>query len=203
MELTKELLERIEGLLEPIKEHIISVELTGSSANPWVKSKNDLDIVFVLDKEENRLRVIRRFHELFAYPDLRAMGLDIHFVWLPYDYSAKSFAYESMFAQPLLGYPKAIERVDILKDTNKARIPIKGLLDFVRQKEKEKGLSIYLNKYWYHAYTEMCILKNNSYDLTEGQIERVNMLHDMKPEYNEARKETIDEMIKEIESWQI
>lgn len=203
MELTEELLNTIKELLEPIKEHIISVELTGSSANPWIKNKNDLDIVFVVDKEENFLPTIKRFHELFAYPDLREMGLDIHFIKETYDYSQKSFAYESMFATTLFNYPFTRDKVDILKDKDKARIPIKGLLNFVREKEKEKGLSIYINKYWYHAYTEMCILHNNSYELTEEQIEAINILHDKQPEFDNVRKEIIDEMIKEIETWQI
>ena len=61
----------------------------------------------------------------------------------------------------------------------------------------------YKIKIWYHIYTMLCYVKNNSYDLTEEQIKNINILHDREEKDIEKRIKLIDEITKEIKAWQL
>ena len=47
------------------------------------------------------------------------------------------------------------------------------------------------------------MLKNNSYILTEEQINNINILHDRKEKDLEKREELKQFIIQEVESWQL
>ena len=194
---------QLKNLLMPIYDLIKSVEIVGSYANPYIKSKKDYDINIYFNTEKDKHTACKIFYQVKSYPELRENGIDIHFVEETFDIKEKVYAYQTMFLQPVLDFERVLPKIDILQDIPHTKKIIKSLLDFTRRKEQEKGLSIYINKYWYHAYTELCILTNNSYDLTETQINNINLLHDRKEEDQDKRKELINEMIKEIELWQI
>ena len=47
----------------------------------------------------------------------------------------------------------------------------------------------------------MAIIKNNSYNMSDEQKRIINILHDQKEEEKEMRKQIIDNLIQEVESW--
>lgn len=200
----KDFEEKLSSLISLVRDQIKSVEVVGSYANPYIKdSQKDYDINIYFETKKDREDACKLFYRDFSLQSLREMGIDLHFVDKTLDVSNKVYVYQTMFIQPILGYERVLPKIDILQDIPHTKKVIKSLLDFTRRKEQETGYPMYANKYWYHAYTELCIITNNSYDLVEEQIDNINLLHDRKEEDQNTRKELIDEMIKEIELWQI
>ena len=58
-------------------------------------------------------------------------------------------------------------------------------------------------KRYYQIYQGMCIMNNNSYELTKEQIKNVNILHDMNAGDNDKRQQLIEDIKKEVESWRV
>lgn len=183
--------EKILEIYENIKDNCVSIEQSGSSSLPFIEHSNDLDIMFVYDTEENANKSKQIFKKLYDRLTLRKeYNLDIHFISLEKDMLQHSYAYQIHFLKPLLNFKNALN-VDILSNKEIYLNTLKRTADIL-----SKVSNKYEIKNWYHIYTGLCILKNDSYELTEEQVSKINLLKN----WNESveKTELINQIIDEL-----
>lgn len=181
-----------------IKDGLISIELSGSSVLPWIKAPADKDIIFIYETSEKARKAhsnLLKAKEIFYLP--RSEPMDLHFKTshLLLDVSSCIYGYETHFSIPYLNFKSLLDKIDILTNGKENYIQnLKKYYLFIKSRE-QRNLDNYKLKQWYHIYTGLCILDNNSYNLTEEQIQNINILHDKV----EGSKELIDYCINRLE----
>jgi len=174
----------------------ISCYFVGSSTVPFINNKHDIDIVVIVDKE-NKKRLDKNKLSMF-----RQSGLDVHLVDM--NLFTKFVHWNNLFAKHYSGDNLDNDTSMPLKDIDNTKKSIVQTYNRLKDEDCSNHINhIYKIKLWYHIYTLLCYLKNDSYELTEEQIENINILHDREEKDIEKRRKLIDDMIKEIESWQI
>lgn len=147
--------------LEQFQPWLISVAKTGSRALPWVKNPNDTDYVFYVADRRDTAQLVKLF-KLKPVDECWIVGE------LSTNKCARLYAYEYQFLQPLFGaefpdydiFEHAAEYKQILIDHS-----------------LEQPLVV-KHKFWYHVLTGIYMLDNGTYELTEEQIENINLCHD-------------------------
>lgn len=197
---------KITEILNTLSPHFLYVKLGGSRSLPFIKNPHDYDIIIICEKEEDRFICSKLFHNTYDSKELRfTYGLDFHIITLEY---------ENFFVNSI--YPYLIQETDIIYSTIKDFLPKNRDINYMlaneatiiakykkrihSEKLMHEGVK-YKHKFWYYAYTAICIFKNKSFNLTEEQINNINMLHDRKDETWPSRVALIDTMIQELESW--
>ena len=199
-------MDKIIEVLEILKGHFLYVKLGGSRSLPFIKNPKDYDIIIVSKTAEDRNYCMISYRDKCNPRLLRKeYGLDFHFITIEYE---DKFLINSI-------YPYFALKNDILYTTLKDHLYNQSIDEFLGQEKKiiaaykykienellnNKKL-LYNHKIWYYLYTTLCILKNKKYELTDEQIDIINMLHDRKEEEEEMRKQIIDNLIQEVESW--
>ena len=188
----------VQDFIELIKPYCLSIEETGSKVNPYIRNKHDTDLIAIVADEEEKSNIIALTHyNLQNKRQLRENKIDIKIKIKEDNLSNTIFAYMSHFIQPIEGYEKLTIEVPI----NELLIK-QNIINYI-QYLKEKELNFYKQKSFYHIYTSICIMKHNSYDLTEEEINNINILHDREEEKNEIRKQLIDSILEESSLWQL
>ena len=193
---------KVKEIGDYLKDNIEYISVGGSRMLPFIRNPKDYDIIIVCKDKPNLEEAIRLFKLKYNKEELRESFIDTHFRTLE---QGKVSLLDSVYCY-LLYYEKA-EQEQILKesltiDKIKENV-INRYSRFKAARERKANLSLYDSKLWYYMYTSICIINNNSYELTEEQIDNINILHDRKEEDIEVRKQLIDTMIEEIEEWQI
>lgn len=187
----------IKDFIELIKPYCLSIEETGSKVNPYIRNKHDMDLIVIVSNEENKSKIIHLiYHNALYKRQLREGQWDIKINFDPDDLSKSVFGYLSHFVQPIEGYEKLTIEVPIDEQLIK-----QNTINYIRHLQ-EKNLDFYKQKSFYHVYTSICIMKHNSYNLTEEEINNINILHDRKEEDYEIRKQLIDNILEEVSLWQ-
>ena len=197
--------EKMNEIFNLLKEHFLYAKLSGSRCFSFISNPHDYDIIIISKDEESRAECMRLYRKTYVVRDIfKEYHLDFHFRSLNREEMLLDTPYPYLTLKTEIIYSNS----DEFKSEEK---PVDYLLNYESQiiknyKEKlqsktskETKLN---NKFWYYAYTTLCILKNKSSELSEEQIENINILHDRKEEDIEKRMELIDDIIKEIESWQ-
>lgn len=195
MENEKKLLD----ILEPYKKHILGAEIYGTTVIPYIKNPTDYDVVVVFENEqaENDFKDFLFIHNEGEKTNFillkEQFNFCIHATTLEKQNKSVShnyiYAYQIKFRKPLTGYEMILPDFDYFDRKDDVK---KELINFV---ERMNGYVIPKEKYWYNIYTNKCICDNNSYDLTEEQIENINLLHDC------IDCEKRDELIEECKEW--
>jgi len=182
----KDLAKRIYDACQP---YCISIYYGGSRVNKYIKNPGDYDFILFGRTPEDMCHIRR---VLFRYLNKNS---DIHYI--------------NDFSQVR---NKEIEEHSYGSYINNMMIKLVGediefkfdIIDKNREEYKQilKETIVKLNegkiknqKRWYQIYQGLCIMNNNSYELTEKQIKNINILHD--------KKEGSKEIIEEIKLWQI
>ena len=186
----------IDDIIEFSKPYIIGAEKCGSKTNPYIRNPKDIDVVLIVADEDKRIELIRALYSHFNRQDIRDEYLDLKIRVYPNDLSDRIYWYLSNFHEPFDGFTKQTK--NILID----EISIKKTIIHFLENIKKYNVDLYEKKYFYHVYASLCILKHNSFELTEEEINNINILHDRKEEDFETIKKLIDEMLEEIQSWQ-
>lgn len=184
-----------------VKDNCVAVYKTGSTILKYLKNCRDIDYMFLYDTEEHAQEAKKKFFNKYDRFKLHDNKIDIHFRSTEEFKDIWGFAREMEIIFDNINYMNSI--LSILEDKKEFINKIK--YHVIMRKErclKNKKLNFYKIKGWYYTYRIHSILKNNSYELTEEQKENINILHDMREEDLEKRKELIDNLVKEIESWQ-
>ena len=156
--------------LEQFQPWLISVAKTGSSTLPWIKDPYDTDYVFYVTDRRDIAKLTKLF-KLRPIDECWIVGE------LSTNICARLYAYEYKFLQPLFGtdFPD----YDIFEHEAE-----------YKQILIEHGLGqplVVKHKFWYHVLTGIYMLENGTYNLTEDQINNINLCHD-----RQATKEIYD-----------
>lgn len=185
--------EKIIEIKNFLKDKVEQVKLGGSRALSFINNPKDYDLIVVCKDEETRQEVKNLFKNQYDTKDLITnYNIDIIFRTTNRDSEAANSIYPYIwhYSEPDV---MAVIDFEKLRET---------IVNRCYKFEEEKNYH-YAFKLWYYVYITMCIIKNNSYDLTEEQIENVNILHDRREEDLETRKQLIDEMMSEVIKWAI
>lgn len=188
---------KLDSIIQTYKDHIKSVYIVGSKSVKFINNPSDFDVVIITNNDYKELKQLMQKD----VGDIRKTdNIDVHVC--DEEFFINHAHWHHPFCQ--LYYGSMLNIKDILsnKDFTKNDITLryKGLTEskFLKEHNMTRNL-----KQWYHIYAVLCYLKNNSYELTEEQIKNINILHDRKQEENDERLNLVDEIIKEIELWQI
>lgn len=186
----------IDDIIEFSRPYIISVEKCGSKVNPYIKNPKDNDIVLIVENEEKKTKLVSDLYNNFKRQNMRNEYLDLKIRVCPNDLSSYVYWYLSNYHEPFDGFVKQTKNISISE-----KIIKQACINYLEHIRKCK-VDFYKQKPFYHVYASLCILKHNSFELTEEEIGNINILHDRKEEDIETIKKLIDEMIEEIQSWQ-
>ena len=131
----------------------------GSKVLPWIKEPHDTDYDFFVTDKHDAPKLI----ELFK---LKPGGECWFVTELATCKYARLYAYEYHFLQPVFG----------------TKFPDYDIFEHETEYKKvliEHGLRpASKHKFWYHVLTGIYMLDNGTYDLTDEQIEKINICHD-------------------------
>lgn len=174
----------------------ISCYIVGSSISSFIINKGDIDIVIITESGDRNIIPIDIRKNL-----RKNYNLDIHVC--DKDFFTKNIHWHSTFMQHYSGEDMSSEITLPLNNIEYTKQElVKRCKKLNHERLEQFKDSVYKVKIWYHLYVILCYIHNNSYELTEKQIENINILHDRKEEDLDKRKELIDNLVKEIESWQ-
>ena len=205
IKLTKNILDKIEEILECLNNKYSYIVLGGSNGIKYIRKNKDIDLFIFCNSDLGVEKCKELYNQHFDNCDIRYnYNLDVHIIEKQPD---NFIYYLNMLWRDLAEIPQ--EFLD--KFENKMIAPItleeflvdeedllKVIKEFITRRTKNlTDRKLYLTKYWYYIYLIYCIINSRSLDLTEEQINNVNMLHDRNEEDFEKRKELIDSMIEE------
>lgn len=199
----------LKDIYEKLKDKILYVTFSGSKSYPFIKNAHDLDIIFVVANQEDKKICLDRYIRNFNIREItKTYGVDIHFALESYDkayYLIQNYYAKNFWPYKELDFPRYNYEFNLETDKEKLKKMIISVYNHIKKlHEGRTDIQLFNSKKWYHIYLCLCILKNNSFDLTEEQINNINMLHDIIDASNrEQRKQLVDEMISEVEQWQI
>lgn len=144
--------------LDSFTPWLISVCQTGSTTIPWINDPHDIDYAFfVKDIEDgemsSKLFALRPADECWLgeaeTPKCTFFSYEYHFMKLLYG--------DKMISYDIFEHVAELKAALVKKARALAKTPLK--------------------KTWYHFLTNIYLLENGDYELTEKQIEKVRQLH--------------------------
>lgn len=173
----------IEELYKFLQPECVAIYLGGSNCNPYIKHPKDKDYICIVDTPVDALKLKMKLDKYFNFKIYDEHGNDFLQVRCT-KFEERSYgSYINKMMVKLIG--KDVEfKFDVIdKDRNEYIDKLKEVI--VKLNEGKIN-----NKRWYQVYMGISILRNNSYDLNEEQIRKINVLHD---ELDESQ-EIIDEL---------
>ena len=190
--------------LNIIKDECVGIYEIGSWKLPYIQSPHDKDVIFFVNTRKEHDIAKQKLKEFnFNWADARRQGCCFHIQRIQ-DQCLIIVSYEWHWANELkhcdqhisyniLNYKE--QYLQMLKDK------IQGLIDGSQEYWNHDDI-LYQQKIWYHIYTGFHILKNNAFELSNEEINNINILHDSWQDYSQT-KEIIDTLIEEVSQWQI
>lgn len=182
---------------EMSKEYEPLMLLGGSCSSPYVKNKHDIDVIMLFSNRE----VTRNWHREYVNNQtligLRMKlhndyGINIISYSVDIENEMHEFSYEKKAI--IFGNKSGLIEHNIIEEAeqykNACREKASKMLGWYSEKN-----DLYALKHMYHIYTGMCIIKNSSYELSEEEIENINILHDCENE------NSILTLVEEIRNW--
>lgn len=124
-----------------IKDYCLSIQTTGSRVLPYLKSNNDIDIVFIYDTWSHCLSAKNKLKRNFNQFILRnTYNLDIHFISLDKPLYTYYWCYVLNYSKPLLNFKKVLD-INILDYRDEY---LQTLRYFVSNNKKKLVLNIKL-----------------------------------------------------------
>ena len=170
-----EIKEKLQPLYDVVKNYCIGIVLIGSYVLPWIRNKHDIDVL-VIFKDNMKYDLLTCYSENIALiRELQAQGITP----LIRDFDRllnqeRCYVYENNFCIKLFESEPFNTSFDIF---NKRYVNIlKANFEYVSNEYQDKNQ---IPKFLYHILTGIYMIQNNSYELTEEQIENINIVHDM------------------------
>lgn len=196
--ISEEVILQLDNLYESFKDYIKSIYIVGSKSVNFINNPHDIDVVIISDEKDKLIDLLRV--DNLRLNLLENLKLDIHVS--TEDFFLNHFHWHHPFCKLYKG--EELEIRDILSNKELVKKDLIKRCNGLKNNEFfNKDNRLCLLKPWYHIYAIMCYLDNDNYTLTEEQLYNINILHDMKKEYTELRMTIINNIIKEIELWQI
>lgn len=185
--MTEQILTILQSIYDKLEGHVKTIFLSGSSTCSYIKHPHDIDIFIYMRDRTSILKCARQVETelkqikteipsaavIFSVQDRYEIlfngDFEEKFNEHPNRYGFLCYLYEFPLIQVLVG-----EDEDNLRDVNifKQKEKVIVALKYFMNKNKES------NKFLYHILTTLYILQNNSYELTEEQINNINIAHD-------------------------
>ncbi len=204
-------LEIMQTLLSDFKDMFFEIYLAGSHKLSFINNPKDCDIIIISETEEQSKELKRLFYEKYSRKEFREKyNYDLHFIsdyreqeifnrtaHYPYITYIKYDVYNNNFE---FKETRGISLEDFIANKDKYKERYLYLIDewIESLKRRNKEEHFYDIKIFYYMYTTLSILNNKSFELTEEQIENINILHDRKEEDLEKRKELITKLIEDV-----
>lgn len=196
--LDNKILEAIGLFYEKVKDNVCAIVLCGSRTLPYIVNSRDIDILIIA---ENLDKLHLWIESMRTDEIIRNMRKQLR---KEYGVSMMSGTVE-LFNTRLL-YSSYIPYTILFGNMDINLIDIRARADEYKQvcktrfeqcmSDYEKDHDLYHLKSFYHIYTGMCMIQNGySYDLTEDDIDNINILHDCE---DENRTLTL---VEEIRNW--
>lgn len=187
-----EIKELIKPLYELTKDYCEGMILTGSIILPWINNYHDIDIVSLCKTKEDRGNLVSIYVE---NKELMKSYYSKGIYPLTCDYELflnpnKPYAYERKYGVILYAKNNFDISFDIFND-NYLNILKEGF-KCVKKEYEDKGI---FPKWFYHIITGAYLLENKSYNLTEEQIQNINIVHDA------IEQEKIKVLFDFVEGW--
>ena len=211
------IVEKLNEIINTLSGHFKYVRLGGSKTFPFIKNPQDYDIIIVCENDEDRMQCLKMYRGSFNPKTLReTYGFDVHIETVAYEYK---YLYARLYSQEFLAndviyealkpvVPDTITVEYFLSKKNDIMVFYKDFTDKMKKRVTDDKIphmikDKYAYKFWYNIYLNLCVFNNKSIELTDEQIENINILHDRKEEDLEKRTKLIDDIIKEIDQWKI
>lgn len=191
MILTDEQKKFLEQAYELMKDYCVALVLGGSAAAPYIRNPHDIDVIIVCNSFEDKLNLIKeclsckatsiikeakekygisfviQFKEQYEKQNKCSGEITRLPTWLYLDNT-------ELFGSYIIGDLGFNLQVSVLD--HKERY-YESLLDYYKYIQKRYSETGKLPK-WYSLLIGLYILQNNSYELTEEQLDNVNIVHD-------------------------
>lgn len=173
----------MENLFEYLAKDAKAVYQYGSVILDYIVHKNDDDKCYFYETTElydEKMKYLRLHRK-----ELREQKIDVHLKDLSTFNPFQIWAYQHRYARLLSGEHLDFENINILEHKQEYLDYVKEFVNKRIDNPKLKNLKI-----WYHIYTGLSIIENDSYELTDQQIKDINRLHDCY--YLDDRSELVD-----------
>lgn len=166
--LSKNLYDIISQAYTLVKENVEFALIGGSFVNPYIRNHRDIDIIFIVKDDDIRKKVIKTLRKNNMFKEFHKYNLGIIVASLTLDINSLYWTYILLYGIELFG----------TKDIRKNNNILEHKEEWIEGVRKESSHIGYFSKIWYHIYTGLKIIDNNSYDLDEETINNINILHD-------------------------
>jgi len=187
-------------IYEEVKDGCRAVLLTGSSVLPYIKNPRDEDYVFLYKDAKSARAAEEKILARYSWVEMKQkFHWDIH---IRTEVGEDNYGYNNQI-KVIIGDKTVLDELPKLLDN----------IEYWKQRcveicehqkhiiEKFTTIAYYFKKIWYYVYRMVAIINNNSYELTEKQIEEINILHDKKTGTIEEKKLIIDRLLAEVDLW--
>ena len=180
--------EQIYNLLQDFyqlhKDNLECILLGGSKISPFINTHHDTDIVVIWKTKEDRRRYLYNSRDL--HKQIYAIDSNyncLHHYLNQYIELEKWPIYAYLYSYHIAiagSVPLFFQEFDVLQYPVKIWDSFIDIIELARNK-----------KWFYHILTDIYLLQGNSFDLTEEQIENINIVHDQQDQ----------EKIEELYQW--
>lgn len=199
--------EKLNEILDLIDSYYECCYLGGSRTLPFITNPHDYDIFVVCPTEEDKQKAMKLFRSTYDNSKLRAdYDFDIHFITEAVHLSKRENCFTYTYLWLTQEAIKNKTNLDLIKKNVQDILDDESnIINLYKEKislENPEEIN-YKHKRWYYIYITLCILKNKSFDFTEEQIHNINVLHDRDEDCLQERMCLIDDLIEEVQEWQI
>lgn len=173
----------IQDIFEYLQPYCISIYLGGSSCQKYIKNIGDIDFICFADEPINMCNIRRLLHIYAKYHEIPS-NYDFIQVRTKQDEERSYGSYINKMMIKLVGEDIDFKFDVIDKDRDEYIKTVGKAIDDIKSGEIKN------KKRWYQIYQGLCIVKNGSYELTEEQIEKLNILHDLSDGHEKIIEET-------------
>ena len=174
----------LEKLYEFLQPECVAIYLGGSSCNKYVQHPKDVDYICIGRTPYDLLDITRKLARYYKGKVYTKYGDDLLQVRCIEREEHSYGSYINKMMTKLIG--EDIEfKFDVINDNRNEYIDIlKGTIVKLNEGKLNK-------KRWYQVYMGISILQNNSYELNDDQVRKLNILHDE----SEGSQEIIEEIL--------
>ena len=198
--------------LEPISENVSYIAFSGSSELDFIDSPRDCDVIVICATVEDCiecshfLREAKKSNAFFKKNHIGTMvrsesARDEYLRSSLYPYYLRKQTYYRMDGtsfETSIGLDEFLSMSDMVKDTYRRRISHMESRANEEESEEARRRKYVDCKLWYYVYIGMSMFSNRSWEVTDGQKEMANILHDMDESTFEQREEEISKMVEAL-----
>lgn len=181
MNIQQDVLDKIKDLYLYIQDYVISVVLGGSYTLDYIFNRDDIDIFYICKNDEKCKDALLKYAQWRQLGDNKEFKykhkISILFYTIDmYDQKMIDRPWIYLFNFQIVLHGKYRPQYDILSQKEDYKKVLRKALNYVIEYKEKEGK---YHKWIYHILSGIYMMENNSYELTNEQIEDVNICHDL------------------------